>query len=309
MMFNEIRAFRAVMRTGSMTKAAMSMHMSQPNISRLITRLEEKTRLALFSRSPGKLIPTEEAHALFQEVERLFVGLESLELSIDSIRKFGNGRLRIASVPSLSFSLLPKAICRFNKSIPDVPISVHTDTSSMVVQWVASGFCDFGMVSYIDEAAMHTLATDISIASTSELEAICILPEEHPLQHERVITPNLLAGSNFISMAPSDPLRMLVDHAFQPSDHRNLIYDTPYAVTICQMVSMGLGVSIVNPLVTGAHSYSGVLVKQFRPRITFSSHVVVPKYRAENSLMGRFLYDVQATLSEELINIQAMISA
>lgn len=307
MLFNEIRAFRAVMRAGSMTKGGASMHMSQPNISRLVSRLEDKTGLVLFSRLPGKLVPTQEAVALYQDVERLFVGLESLELSVDNIRKFGNGRLRIASVPSLAFGLLPKSIALFDRETPDVPISIHTDSTSMVVRWVASRFCDFGLVSYIDDAHVGTQATDVRVQGTMDLEAACILPRDHPLRGEPVITPQMLARTSFISMAPSDPLRAKVDRAFQPRDERNLLYDTPFAATICQMVGMGLGVSIVNPLVASATGDPGVLLKRFEPSIVFSSHVIVPGYGPENGLVARFLDAIRVVLDRELAEVARLM--
>ena len=214
----------------------------------------DKTGLELFTRLPGKLIPTEEAYALFQDVERLFIGLEDLELSVENIWKFGNGRLRIVSVPLVSFSLLPKAIARFNENTPGIPISIHTYSSSMVAHWVASRFCDFGIVSCIRGSVSGEQPMDVMVHNTMDLEAVCILPRDHVMWHETVITPEMLAGRNFISMAPSDPLRAKVDQAFQPCDERKLLYDTPYAITICQMVSMGLGVSIVNPLVAATAS-------------------------------------------------------
>ncbi|PUE14701.1 LysR substrate-binding domain-containing protein [Limnohabitans sp. MMS-10A-178] len=308
MLFNEIRAFRAVIRTGSMTRAAATLHMSQPNISRLVSRLENKTGLALFTRLPGKLVPTLEAHVLFQDVERLFVGLEGLELSVENIRKFGNGRLRIASVPSLSYSLLPKTIARFNALTPDVPISVHTDSTSMVMQWVGSRFCDFGLVSYLDDAAILTQPTDVMVERTFNLEAACILPADHPLRHKTVIRAEMLTGMSFVSMASSDPLRAKVDQAFQPNDKRRLLYDTPHAVTICRMVGLGLGVSIVNPLVAIAADHTGLCIRRFEPSIVFASHVVAPRHRPESRLVTRFLGVMDEVLAEDLAAVNAVMA-
>ncbi|MGF6872689.1 DNA-binding MarR family transcriptional regulator [Paraburkholderia sp. MM5477-R1] len=118
----QIEAFRAVMQAGSTTGAAEELHTSQSNVSRLITQLEADTRLVLFERSGGRLSPKPEAKALFREVERVFVGLTRLAYAADSIRNLGSGRLRIASIPGIGMSFLPRVVQRFRRSRPDVTV-------------------------------------------------------------------------------------------------------------------------------------------------------------------------------------------
>src|SRR5580700_5901626 len=110
MKLRQIEAFRAVMQAGSTTAAALELHTSQSNVSRLISQLESDTRLVLFERTGGRLIPKPEAKALFREVERAFVGLKSLTYAADSIRNLGSGRLRIASIPGIGLSFLPRVV-------------------------------------------------------------------------------------------------------------------------------------------------------------------------------------------------------
>ena len=105
MNLRQIEAFRSVMRLGSMTAAAEVLYTSQPNVSRLISQLELSTGLTLFKRAGVRLIPTQEGQAFFQEVERAFVGLDSLKLSAKNIRNLGTGRLRVAAVPSNGLSV------------------------------------------------------------------------------------------------------------------------------------------------------------------------------------------------------------
>ena len=62
----QIAAFRAVMITGSMVRAADMMCVTQPAVSRLIKHLEEALELPLFKRGKGGLHPTSEAIALYR---------------------------------------------------------------------------------------------------------------------------------------------------------------------------------------------------------------------------------------------------
>src|SRR5665213_3364032 len=68
----QIEAFRAVIESGSMSAAARTLGISQPNISRFIAQLEASTGLKLFDRGAGKISPTEDAITFYHEVERSF---------------------------------------------------------------------------------------------------------------------------------------------------------------------------------------------------------------------------------------------
>src|SRR5690606_8524110 len=107
MNFKQIETFRAVMLTRSMTVAAAQLHTSQPNVSRVIAELEAAPGLRLFTRQSGRIDPPAEAEFLLPEVERSFVGLDSLRAAVRAIRQQGAGTLRIGVVPSLAMSVIP----------------------------------------------------------------------------------------------------------------------------------------------------------------------------------------------------------
>ena len=66
----QIEAFRAVIETGSVTRAAERLHVTQPAVSKLIMELERATRITLFVRHRRRVVPTPEASLLAEEVER-----------------------------------------------------------------------------------------------------------------------------------------------------------------------------------------------------------------------------------------------
>ena len=61
--FRQLQAFHAIVETGTVTRAAEQLGISQPGISNLLAQLERETRFKLFERSKGRLIPTPEAGA------------------------------------------------------------------------------------------------------------------------------------------------------------------------------------------------------------------------------------------------------
>ncbi|WP_434568818.1 LysR substrate-binding domain-containing protein [Pseudomonas sp. Z3-8] len=284
MNFKQVEAFRAVMLSGSMTAAAESLHTSQPNISRLIAQLERNAGFKLFERVAGRLLPTDEGAALFADVERAFIGLHSLEKAAQNISRVGTGRLRIAAVPSLSLTVLPRVIQRFRQENPDVAISLHTNDSPMVAHWTASQFCDLGLASYVGED-MPGVTTRL----ICDVPGVCIFPKGHRLSALACVGPEDLKGEEFISLSQNDGSRARVDRAF-PEDrgHRKLSLETPYAATVCSLVGLGLGVSIVSPIVALEYLHTGIEIRPFRPQIRFSTYLLLPADRPQGLLTQRF---------------------
>ena len=284
--YRQVEAFRAVMLTRSMTVAASQLHTSQPNVSRIIARLQKETGLTLFKRVGLRLVPTPEAEALFREVQRSFVGLGQIQEAAAAIRELGSGGLRIAASAALSVGVLPAAIRLFRENHRDVAISVHTSDSGTVCKWVSEGFCDFGLASFVPD--MPELAVEL----LHQESGLCIVPAGHRLASRRRVQARDLEGEPFISLARSDQARIKIDAAFVP-DRRKLTLETPYAVTICTMVGLGLGVSVVNPMVLRSLSLPGVKALPFSPAVDFRCHAVRAAHRLDQALAGEFIEGVR----------------
>ncbi|SQF93995.1 putative transcriptional regulator, LysR [Paucimonas lemoignei] len=294
MNFKQVEAFRAVMLSGSMTAAAEALHTSQPNISRLIGQLERSSGFKLFERVGGRLLPTDEGASLFADVQRAFIGLQSLEKSAQNIRRGGTGRLRIGAVPSLSLTFLPRVIQRFRQENPDVTLSIHTSDSPMVAHWAASQFCDIGLASYIGEDMPGVTSQLIC-----DVPGVCVFPKGHRLTGLKSIGPDDLQGEEFISLSQNDGSRSRVDRAFPDGKgHRKLNLETPYAATVCSLVGLGLGVSIVSPMVALEYLHTGIETRPFRPEIRFSTYSLLPADRPRSLLTQRFGEMIHEMLAE-----------
>ena len=272
-----------------MTVAAAQLHTSQPNISRLIARLQEETGLTLFRRVGLRLVPTPEAEALFQEVQRSFVGLAELQRAASTIRERGTGDVRVAVSMGLSVGLLPLALQVFRRRRPDVSIKVHTSDSATVCKWVAAGYCDVGLAAFVPE--VHGLVAEL----LHKENGLCIVPSRHRLANKRRLHARDLDGEAFISLSPTDPMRAAIDAAFAP-DNRYLTLETPYAITICKMVSLGLGVSVVSPTVWRSMPFPGAKAIPFVPSVEFRCYAIRPEHRLDPAMATELLQCVREVL-------------
>src|SRR2546423_992951 len=106
MNLREIEAFRAVYVTGSVSRAAEALHISQPSVSRLISNLESSVKLKLFTRAPSGVEPTPEAHHFYGIVERAFIGLDEIRDAATAIRGLEIGAISLGVIPALAFSVV-----------------------------------------------------------------------------------------------------------------------------------------------------------------------------------------------------------
>ncbi|EXF95901.1 LysR family transcriptional regulator [Pseudomonas fluorescens HK44] len=284
MNLKQIEAFRSVMRLGSMTAAAEVLYTSQPNVSRLISQLELSTGFALFKRAGVRLIPTHEGQAFFLEVERAFVGMDSLKHSAKNIRNLGTGRLRVASVPATGMSVIPTVLKTFSQSRPELTVSLHVNTSSNVEQWVKSQFCDLGIV--IHPGDLNNQQVEL----LAEISAVCVLPATHPLAQLEVITVGDLEGQPFISLCHGDGTRTLVDEVFEKAGvERVMAMEAQYSAITCEMVAQGMGITLTHPLVAKDYLHRDIVVRPFRPEVLFRTYVIWPNAQNHTHLAEEFI--------------------
>ncbi|WP_077002398.1 LysR substrate-binding domain-containing protein [Variovorax sp. KK3] len=282
MNFKQIETFRAVMLTGSMTAAAQKLHTSQPNVSRVIGKLESEIGFALFDRLAGRVLATKGAEAMFREVERAFVGLDSLADSATAIRDAGVGTLRVAAAASISISVVPMAVRQFSERYPAVRIVVDTSESAVIANWTATRHCDIGFVSNVSDKP------GVVASVLHKEDAVCVVPEGHRLARKRRVGPRDLDGERFISLPSGGFSRRAIDDAFA-DDGRILALETPFAATICRMVGEGLGVSLVNPIVTRTLKLPGVVTVPFKPGIPFTSYLLRSQLAARDTHANFFV--------------------
>lgn len=286
MNFKQVEAFRAVMMTRSMTTAAGLLHTSQPNVSRWIALLEKALGFVLFQRVGTRLIPTPEADAFYADVERAFIGLESLNDSASSIRRRGTGLLRIGAVGSITQCVMPDAIRMFREQVSDIPVVVNTGGSDVVAKWVATGFCDIGF------SSIHTDVPSLRYERINTACGVGVVATSHRLAARKVLKPADFDDEPFISLPAGSFNRAAIDRHF-PHDSRILSIETPYATTICTMVSKGLGVSIVNPIVSRALRLADVREIPFSEQVDFYSYAVTSGHFPVNALARRMADCVQ----------------
>ena len=296
-----VEVFRAVMTAGSVTGAAEALSTSQPTVSRELSRMESLLRLALFERVRGRLRPTAQAYALFEEVQRSYAGLERVADTALRLRQFAEGQLSLACLPAFSHALLPGACARFMAAHPGVSVSVDPVESPLLEERLAAQAHDLGVTEH--DGALAGAHARLLL----ELDEVAVLPAGHPLLARPRLAPADFAGQAFVSFHPRDRYRQGVDKVFADAGvDRQLAVETDSAVAVCAMVQHGLGLAIVNPLtaLALAGAGAGIVARRLTFSIPFRVFAVRPAHRPGNPLVARF----EAALEAECVALRGAVA-
>lgn len=284
-----IEVFRAVMTTGSVTRAAELLRTSQPTTSRELARFESLVQIKLFDRVRGRLNPTAQALILFEEVRRSYLGLERIVSVADSMRQFEQGQLSIVCLPTFSQTLLPQVCSLFLQQYPGVSLCITPQESPLLEEWLTSQRHDIGLT----ENQTTPQGTQGSQLFSGDM--VCVLPEDHVLLSKKILRPKDFASENFISLSILDAYRQQLDALFeQHGVERRLLIETTSAASVCAMVRQGLGVAIVNPLTAlDEAGRGGVQVRRLSVSIPFVVNLVKPEHRPSSLLVDALMRTMQ----------------
>jgi DNA-binding transcriptional LysR family regulator len=249
----------------------------------------------LFERQQGRLAPTAEARVLFEEVERSFVGLDRIAQAAQQIRAMRRGSLRVAGSPAVALDLLPAVIARFVERHPGIDVNLLAHSASTVVEKVASGQCDIGLIA---EPIPHPAVKSERLAHAVMR---CIVPRGHRLARKSSLRPADLQGQRFISFPQSFDARSAIDRVFVNAGvARDLVIEAQLSQAIVALVANGAGVALIDP-VTASYARQRVAVKAFVPAVPDHFYIVSNASQPMSAVSDAFCRDVRQAF-EQLVD-------
>lgn len=285
--FRMIEAFRAVMLTGGMTKAATMLHISQPSVTRLVHDLEQLLGLQLFVPDGRRVKPTDDALTLYDEVEYSYAGLARIETMGKRLNATKLRMLRVACLPALGLTLLPDAV-RSLMQTAQAHVQVHIVPSQTALQLVKDHKFDLALA-LADSA-------DRGLARIGELPGDCrvILPPRHPQRQRKSMTVRQLAGFPLVAYSENTATRTRLDAEFSRAGLQpTYAAEASQSLFISDLVLQGDFLGVVDAFTALRHERAGGHALALKPAIDFS----VGAFTAE----GRAQHPLVATLLDELL--------
>jgi len=307
MNFRHVEVFFAVMTSGTVTQAARQLGVSQPSVTTTLKQAEAKLGIQLFLREGGRLIPTEEAHILFEEAERAHEALEALRIVARRLEIGRGGHVRIAAVPTISLQLLPDAIERFEQLHTGFQYSVATlNTEDMLAQLdTRKGTYHLGFT-YGDQSE-----NGFATANIGETELLAVVPAKwgfgdlEEINLADVADKPYISGFDHIAVA-IHCRRLFTDLGIEP---RVVAKSHMHYLSGC-LVQRGVGFTILDALTVRAlldnERSDDIDVLQIPGRPSIGITAVYPSQRSVSNPGAVFIECMQGAFTElqEAVNEQ-----
>ena len=119
-----LRVFARVVEAGTFTKAADSLGMPKPTVTKLVQSLESHLRVKLLNRTTRRVTVTADGAAYYERTSRLLTELEEIDASLSNAQASPKGRLRVDVGASIAVQIVVPNLCAFHKRYPDIQIDL-----------------------------------------------------------------------------------------------------------------------------------------------------------------------------------------
>ncbi len=141
------QVFYKVAKSGSLTKAAEELYISQPAVSRSIKQLETQLGVTLFTRTHrGMDLSAQGGKVIFNEVEQALRLLEEAEKRIEEMKISATGTIRIGASDTIFEYFLADKIVAFHEKFPAVKIELMANFSPDTIEKLKADKCDIAFV-------------------------------------------------------------------------------------------------------------------------------------------------------------------
>lgn len=236
---DRLRIFHAVAKTGSFTRAAEVVHLTQPGISKHIRQMEEYYGVPLFDRLPRKVVLTQAGEVLFEATQEIMGLIAAAEQRIQDLKGLRGGRLHVGASFPIGLYILPGLLAEYRKRYPHIEVQTDIAVSRKIEAKVLANRLDIGLVS----SEVNDPGLVAGRFMTDEL--VVIAPRDHKWSGKARIKAQNLTGETFIMAGREAGTRAIVEKRLKEkgivlSD----VFDFVNAEGVKRAVEAGLGISI-----------------------------------------------------------------
>lgn len=211
MELDHVEAFVAIVRRGGFSRAAASLHLSQPAISRRVRLLEGELGAPLFDRVHSGAALTDAARAFLPHAEALLASMRDGVEAVAALKGGDQGTVTLAVVGTLASTTLTERLRRFREAFPAIELRVRTALSREVSDLVRRGDATLGL-RYERDGHAELVST---VVHDEPMIAVCA--PQHRLARARQVQPADLAGERWITFPPRpspgpEPYATLLEH-------------------------------------------------------------------------------------------------
>ena len=257
--FNGFYIFYRVAQIGNISKASEILYVSQPAVSKAISKLEEQLGTKLFKRTAKGVELTDDGQRLYAHLKIAFTAIEDGEKELSENLSQGFGKIKIGASATICRHLLVPYLESFISENSTVRVQISCQSSADTIRLIENGELDVGLVAQPAESGslefIHVAELEyIFVASPSYLDSLC--------NGEKLSGEQILSKANVLLLDEHNSSRMYVDGYLQ-SNGINLsrTMEATNMDLLIDYAKIGLGVSCVIKKFVEKYLSDGRLVK------------------------------------------------
>ncbi|PTL84018.1 LysR substrate-binding domain-containing protein [Vitiosangium sp. GDMCC 1.1324] len=236
----DLRLFLHVAESGSITGGAARTHLALASASARIRGMEEELGVPLLERERRGVRPTPAGRALVHHARTVLEQLERMRGELGEYAHGLKGHVRVLSNTAAMTEFLPEALSAFLADHPNVNVDLEERLSYEIVQAVAEGLADVGIVSdSVDLAGLESFPFRLD-------QLVLVTAREHPLAKHREIRFAEVLDHEFIGLATGSALQdYLSEHAARAGRRLKFRVRLRSFDAICRLVKRDIGIGVV----------------------------------------------------------------
>lgn len=285
MNLRQLEVFYAIMQAGTVSGAARLLHVSQPNVTRVLAHTEQQLSFALFERVKGRLVPTQEAKALLPEAEKVYQQLGQFRSLTNKVKQ-GTQHLRVGAPPVLAAHLLAPTVALLSK---EHGISFELLTANR------DELCSGLLKHELDVAIAFGEETPPAIMGHVLLKEnlALIAPKSAAIPAEKVVILEELISHDLpiIGLDSRDPLGLLLHQTLSARDehYQHAITVRSYSAA-AELVKHQAGFAIVDPWTAKQYRQdNAVSVHALEPNMSFSVSILFAEHTPQSIATKQFI--------------------
>ncbi|HHG3259309.1 TPA: LysR family transcriptional regulator [Vibrio parahaemolyticus] len=285
MNLRQLEVFYAIMQAGTVSGAARLLHVSQPNVTRVLAHTEQQLSFALFERVKGRLVPTQEAKALLPEAEKVYQQLGQFRSLTNKVKQ-GTQHLRVGAPPVLAAHLLAPTVALLSK---EHGISFELLTANR------DELCSGLLKHELDVAIAFGEETPPAIMGHVLLKEnlALIAPKSAAIPAEKTVILEELISHDLpiIGLDSRDPLGLLLHQTLSTRDehYQHAITVRSYSAA-AELVKHQAGFAIVDPWTAKQYRQdNAVSVHALAPNMSFSVSILFAEHTPQSIATKQFI--------------------
>lgn len=279
-----LKYFLAVAREENITKAAEMLHITQPTLSRQLSKLEDDFGIQLFLRGKNGITLTDEGLLLRRRAEEIVELAEKTERELAAHEETIAGEITIGSGELAAVRLLPPLFKSFKEKYPNVTFDMYTGNADQIKQRLDNGLTDIGILLEPVEIEKYNF-----IRFSVRERWVVAMRADDPLAKNKNITINDLVSLPLIFVKRQSIRNELESWFREYIDDINIVATSNMSTNALILVEQGFGYALV---VEGSLPFldnSKICYRPLFPERTTTSVLAWKKNQPFSPAVKRFL--------------------